>query len=343
MPRTDLARGLGALVTVPVSRAAATQRAGRAGREAPGCVYRCWSAATHERLPAQPEPEIATADLTGFALELAGLGATRTAPGSPCPTRRRRPRWRSPGRPSPPSARSTRTAGSPPGAGRSPPSARTRGWPGRCSTGPARVGADRAAEVVALLAEETVAGPGDDLVAAWRRLRAGADPAATARWRAEVRRLRGRPARGDADRRRSAAARTLGRLPDDLAAGLLVGLAYPERLARARRPGGSAYLMAGGTAAELAPGSGLAGAGWLAVAVADRSPGAPAARIRLGRAARRGDRPGGGAARCCAPSGRSAGPTATWWPGRWSGSARSSCVERPLDRPDPDAGRRRRC
>ena len=36
VPRIDLARGLGALVTVPVSRAAATQRAGRAGREAPG-------------------------------------------------------------------------------------------------------------------------------------------------------------------------------------------------------------------------------------------------------------------------------------------------------------------
>lgn len=74
VPRTDLARGLGALVTVPVSRAGATQRAGRAGREAPGAVYRCWSAATHERLAPQPEPEIATADLTGFALELAAWG-----------------------------------------------------------------------------------------------------------------------------------------------------------------------------------------------------------------------------------------------------------------------------
>ncbi|KAB1139784.1 ATP-dependent helicase HrpB, partial [Micromonospora sp. AMSO12t] len=73
--RMDLARGLGALVTVGVSRAAATQRAGRAGREAPGHVYRCWSAATHERLAAQPEPEIATADLTGFALELAAWGS----------------------------------------------------------------------------------------------------------------------------------------------------------------------------------------------------------------------------------------------------------------------------
>jgi ATP-dependent helicase HrpB len=39
--------------------------------------------------------------------------------------------------------------------------------------------------------------------------------------------------------------------------------------------------MAGGTAAELAAGSGLAGSAWLAVAVADRSPGAPTARVRL--------------------------------------------------------------
>ncbi|MGW3610427.1 helicase-related protein, partial [Micromonospora sp. NPDC005163] len=52
VPRTDLARGLGALITVPVSRAAATQRAGRAGREAPGAVYRCWSAAP----PPSPPP-----------------------------------------------------------------------------------------------------------------------------------------------------------------------------------------------------------------------------------------------------------------------------------------------
>ncbi|MFD1325134.1 helicase-related protein, partial [Micromonospora sonneratiae] len=72
--RTDLSRGLGALVTVPASRASATQRAGRAGREAPGHAYRCWSEATHERLPAQPEPEIAVADLTAFALQLSCWG-----------------------------------------------------------------------------------------------------------------------------------------------------------------------------------------------------------------------------------------------------------------------------
>ncbi|MFI8806081.1 ATP-dependent helicase HrpB [Micromonospora chalcea] len=271
VPRTDLARGLGSLVTVPVSRAAATQRAGRAGREAPGAVYRCWSEAAHERLAPQPEPEIATADLTGFALELAAWG-TPDGAGLALPD------------PPPPAAlavaretlgtlgavdddgRITARGRAVAAAGTHPRLARA------LLDGAPRVGADRAAEVVAILGEDTLGGTGDDLPARWRRLRDGVDPAATARWRTDVRRLRAALPADDAERER---------LPDDLAAGLIAGLAYPERLARTRRPGGSAYLMAGGTAAELTPGSGLAGAAWLAVAVADRSPGAPAARVRL--------------------------------------------------------------
>ena len=74
-PRTDHRRGLAGLVTVGVSRASAEQRAGRAGREGPGAVYRCWSAHDHARLVAHPEPEILTADLTAFALELACWGS----------------------------------------------------------------------------------------------------------------------------------------------------------------------------------------------------------------------------------------------------------------------------
>ena len=74
-PRTDQVRGLPALVTVRVSRSAAEQRAGRAGREGPGAVHRCWSRADHGHLGAHPAPEIAVADLTGFCLELAAWGA----------------------------------------------------------------------------------------------------------------------------------------------------------------------------------------------------------------------------------------------------------------------------
>ena len=73
-PRTDQGRGLGSLTTVRVSKASAAQRAGRAGREAPGAVYRCWTAAEHDRLPDHAQPEIALADLTGFALQAACWG-----------------------------------------------------------------------------------------------------------------------------------------------------------------------------------------------------------------------------------------------------------------------------
>jgi ATP-dependent helicase HrpB len=70
-------------------------------------------------------------------------------------------------------------------------------------------------------------------------------------------------------------------------AALVVAMAHPERLARRRPGGGPVYLMAGGTAAELPAGSALAAQEWLAVAVADRSPGAANARIRLAAAADR--------------------------------------------------------
>ncbi|WP_207230050.1 ATP-dependent helicase HrpB [Krasilnikovia cinnamomea] len=279
VPRMDHARGLGALVTVPVSRAAARQRAGRAGREAPGRVYRCWSQALHDRLPAQPEPEIAAADLTGFALDLALWG---------------HPDGTGLSLPDPPPAGALRTAvgtlhdlGALDEHGRVTPRGRDLAGAGlhprlarALLDGATTVGARRAAEVVALLDE--VRADGDDLVAAWRRARRDGGAA----WRAEVARLtsvlsrHGTP--GETPGGRQARPRTgpATGLPDDLAAGLVVALAYPERVARAREPGGRAYLMAGGTAAELAAGSGLAGTPWLAVADADRAPGARTARIR---------------------------------------------------------------
>ncbi|MEV4672545.1 ATP-dependent helicase C-terminal domain-containing protein, partial [Actinomadura sp. NPDC049382] len=66
---------------------------------------------------------------------------------------------------------------------------------------------------------------------------------------------------------------------DDHAAGTVVALAFPERVARRR---GSGYLMASGTGAALAEGSALAGARpeWLAVAAADRPAGSASARVR---------------------------------------------------------------
>ena len=73
-PRLDVARSMSGLVTVGVSRAAGVQRAGRAGREGPGVVYRCCSPTDWARSPLAPTPEILSTDLTGAALELAVWG-----------------------------------------------------------------------------------------------------------------------------------------------------------------------------------------------------------------------------------------------------------------------------
>ena len=342
VPRMDHARGLGALATVPVSRAAAVQRAGRAGREAPGRVYRCWSRAQHDRLPPQPEPEIAAADLTGFALDLALWGhpdGTGLAlPDQPPPgafqsavaTLRDLGALDESGRVT---ARGRALAD----AGLHPRLARA------LLDGAPLVGARRAAEIVALLDDDRSSS--DDLTSAWRRARGSKDPA----WRSEVSRLTaalyrspadettpdvtdaaaaldlpdgetarlsdaGKPAAPSSDAQdphpglpdaeisagRPPGAKSSGRrpthamssdrrptdagsrvtLPDDLAAGLVVGLAYPERVARVREAGGRDYLMAGGTAAELTAGSGLAGVDWIAISSADRTAGARTARVR---------------------------------------------------------------
>ncbi|MFJ8532470.1 ATP-dependent helicase HrpB [Streptomyces sp. NPDC093591] len=258
-PRVDHARGLSALTTVRASQAAGRQRAGRAGREAPGAVYRCWAEAEDARLPRFPSPEIKVADLTAFALqaacwgdpEAAGLALLDPPPGGAMAA-----------------ARSVLTAiGAVDRDGR----ATARG------TELARLGLHprlgralldtpgAGAEVVALLSEEAPREYGDDLAGALRAARRGGD-AYAGRWRTEVRRLRAG----------SAGASAHG--ADDRTAGLVAALAFPERVARAE---GGSYLMASGTRAELADGSPLRGAPWIAVAVADRPVGKGHARVQL--------------------------------------------------------------
>ncbi|MFO7762169.1 MAG: ATP-dependent helicase HrpB [Wenzhouxiangellaceae bacterium] len=72
--RFDPGSGMTRLVTTRVSRAAAEQRAGRAGRVEPGTCYRLWSTSEHKSLPAFTPPEILEADLAGLVLELAHWG-----------------------------------------------------------------------------------------------------------------------------------------------------------------------------------------------------------------------------------------------------------------------------
>jgi ATP-dependent helicase HrpB len=72
--RFDLGAGANRLDTERVSRASADQRAGRAGRLGPGVCYRLWSKEQHGALPAHDTPEMLSADLSRFGLELAGWG-----------------------------------------------------------------------------------------------------------------------------------------------------------------------------------------------------------------------------------------------------------------------------
>ncbi|MET9680719.1 ATP-dependent helicase HrpB [Streptomyces coeruleorubidus] len=280
-PRVDHARGLSALTTVRASQAAGRQRAGRAGREAPGAVYRCWAEAEDTRLPRFPSPEIKVADLTAFALQVAcwgdpdasGLALLDPPPGGAMAA-----------------AREVLAAvGAVDSAGR----ATERGAAlarlglhprlGRALVDSVPfAGAERASEIVALLSEEPPREYGDDLAGALRRARRGGDAYAS-RWRSEVRRLRAvvsgvshpptrisRPeARGDAWATSS----------EEHQVGLVAALAFPERVAKID---GGSYLMASGTRAEAGDGSALRGSPWIAVAVADRPVGKGHARVRLG-------------------------------------------------------------
>ena len=77
--RFDPASGMSRLVTEKVSKAEATQRAGRAGRVAPGDAYCLWTKGENGALPAFAPAEIEAADLTGLALELAVWGSNDLA------------------------------------------------------------------------------------------------------------------------------------------------------------------------------------------------------------------------------------------------------------------------
>ncbi|MFB6427628.1 ATP-dependent helicase HrpB [Streptomyces microflavus] len=266
-PRTDHARGLSALTTVRASQAAGRQRAGRAGREAPGAVYRCWEQAEDGRLARFPAPEIKVADLAAFALQAAcwgDPGACTLALLDPPPAGAMGAAREvleaigavdAEGRVTARGVRMSRL-------GLHPRLARA------LLDGAEEAGARRAAEVVALLSEEPPREYGDDLAAALRTARRGQDGYA-ARWKQEVRRLSSQVEGAGSGESRS----------NDAVVGLVAALAFPERMARAR--GDGAFLMVSGTGAELRDSSRLRSAPWLAVAVADRPSHAASARVRL--------------------------------------------------------------
>lgn len=75
VPKRDAQRGMSGLVTVSTSKSSADQRAGRAGREAPGTVIRCYSHEDYQHFSPHVTPEILSADLTQAALFLDCWGA----------------------------------------------------------------------------------------------------------------------------------------------------------------------------------------------------------------------------------------------------------------------------
>ncbi len=261
------ASGMDRLVTVPASRAEAAQRAGRAGRTAPGVCLRLCSRHAFESLAAFALPEIQRADLASLALDLA-LWGTRDACDLP---------WLDP----PPAARLTAArellrdlgaldaAGAPTAAGRA--LARLPLHPrlARLALRAAETGAPRlGSELAAVLSgrdvfargegrREAVAGDCDltDRVEALARFRrsgradAGTDAAAlrsAARTAEQLERLltKGRATKV------ATAGETLGRLLLD---------AFPDRLARLREPGSGRYLLASGRGARLSPASCVGG------------------------------------------------------------------------------------
>ncbi len=284
-PRIDHSRGLGRLTTTRVSRSSATQRAGRAAREGPGRVFRCWSEADDVHLIPHQAPEIAISDLTGFALAVAdwghpagdGLALIDQPPQTALAT----------------AISTLEGLGAVDGVGRITDRGRRFARVGASPRlaralldGSELVGSRRAAEIVAVISGDIALGRGDDLRARWRELAAGRNSGATASWRDEVRRLTGAlPAAAPAATPAAAAvAVPADFVSDDLAAGIVVGLAFPERLAQVRTrqdPTAGTYLMAAGTGAQLNPDTELRGAQWLAIAVADRAAGRVDARVRL--------------------------------------------------------------
>lgn len=249
-PRYDRGAGLTRLATERASRAAVTQRAGRAARQAPGVAIRLWEEAANASLPAHDPPEILEADLSSLLL-------TCLLWGEADPTRL-------PFLDAPPAAaldearKRLATLGAIDAAGRATGhgraiaalpleprlahmllDARDRGF------------AAAAADVAVLLTERGLGGNDPDLELRWRR------------WRSDK-------------SRRAEASRTLasgwrrrlelaGSKIEEHDLGRALALAFPDRLSRRRDASGESWQSVGGRGFRLDPASPLARSQWLAV------------------------------------------------------------------------------
>lgn len=284
-PRRDSARGISGLVTVSCSQAAAVQRGGRAARLGPGQVIRCYDQRSFAAAPAHPTPEIMVSELSNAALVLACWG-TPGGEGIELPDN------------APAAAMEAATAlllglGAleKNDAGTHLPRVTPLGRlladmpleprvARALVDGAAAVGADSAAEGVALMAQDTRV-PNADLAAQLSAFRNG-NAQGAGNWRSESTRLaklvknvvptHARLTSSSHGASSSQGFATGGPLSAQEKVAMVVALAFPERIARRVGPGPS-YLLASGTRAALPPGSPLLGSEWLAVSELNRESG----------------------------------------------------------------------
>ena len=254
-PRTALEH----LETVRISKDMATQRAGRAGRVAPGVCYRLWSEAAESRMAEIRTPEILEADLAPLVLQIAAFGEPE--PG--------RLPWLTP-----PPGQALRAArvllqslGALDEVGRLTPAGRAMAKlpchprvAKMLLTAETEAGQALAADIAALLEEKdplsTETECSIDLrINALREARSCGRPAAwtrIARIAAQYRQLTG------------AAEDNSTAHPYEI--GALVAAAYPERIAKAWKEGAGRFLLASGDQVAADAADALAGLDWLAVA-----------------------------------------------------------------------------
>jgi ATP-dependent helicase HrpB len=251
VPRYDPASGLTRLETVRVSRAAADQRRGRAGRTGPGVCYRLWEEPETRSLPPFARPEILETDLSRLALDLgrwgvkdpSGLAFLDPPPAAAFQEARGLlVRLQALDRAGGLTDHGRALAGLP--------------LPPRLAhmvvEGAAAGCAERAAHIAAILTERGLGGADTDLRTRLERFARDGSPKAR-----DARALAGRWANA------AAAVKETVRAHDGDPA-LLLAEAYPERIARARGKPGE-YLLASGRGVFLEPTDALARERWLAV------------------------------------------------------------------------------
>ena len=259
VPRYEPDLGLTRLETVRVSRASADQRRGRAGRTEPGACYRLWDEPQTSALEPANRPEILAADLSGFLLDLAHWGipdpsklAFADAPPAPALAEAKRllielEAIDQDGRLTE-TGKSLRRLPLPPRLAR------------MVVRGASMKAAELAAEIALVLTEPGLGGKEIELAERLESLR-------------QDRSERSRAGRAIA-KRWARLARSLSPFPDAVAsegkqeapsAGVLIALAYPDRIARNRGQDGS-FLLANGRGARIPETSTLSRAPFLAVA-----------------------------------------------------------------------------